>query len=53
MSLAREHQKNFKGLFEQSEDLFKPIIEEQEKQIVKLNEALEEQQKQTAARKEL
>ena len=40
LSLARQHQKNFsrdyrlqrKGLYEQSDDLFKPLLEQQEKQ---------------------
>ena len=41
LALSREHQKNFnrdyrlqkKGLYEQSEDIFKPLIQQQEKQI--------------------
>ena len=40
LSLAKQHQKNFnrdyrlqrKGLYEQSDDLFKPLLEQQEKQ---------------------
>ena len=40
LALSREHQKNFnrdyrlqkKGLYEQSEDIFKPLIQQQEKQ---------------------
>ena len=54
LSLARQYQKNFsrnyrlqrKGLYEQSDDLFKPLL-------VKQNEVLEQQEKQTEAIKAL
>ena len=48
LSLAKQHQKNFnrdyrlqrKGLYEQSDDLFKPLLEQQEKQTEALKERI-------------